>query len=73
MTVDNSTGQLSLEEQLKLRLDELHAIKDKTLEQWEETIQTARVIDQVTSPVFRGLRALGRALARIEENKLEQQ
>jgi hypothetical protein len=73
MTVDNSIGQLSLEEQLKLHLDELDAIKDKTPEQWEEAIQTARAIDTMASPVFRGLRALGRALAAIEKNKLEQQ
>lgn len=61
--VFSNTGGVSLEKRLKENLRKLDAIENKTSDQWEETIETARTLDVITGPVWKRLKMIG--LARI--------
>lgn len=61
--VFSNTGGVSLEKRLKENLRKLDAIENKTSDQWEETIETARTLDVITGPVWKRLTMIG--LARI--------
>jgi hypothetical protein len=48
-----------LEQRLEARLSELGAIENKTPEQWQATLQTARTLDTIRGSAYKLLSAFG--------------
>lgn len=59
----------ALEQRLIAKLEQLHAIENKSPEQWQTTLETARALDTVRGPAWRLLSALAHAYPEADEEK----